>query len=185
MNLWKIIGHLPGSSAGLRHKASSGAIRTSKLPFGTRSACPVLNTFLTPPCRCCTTLLTTNSLLKDAHLKKPQILGLALSAVCIAASPALLSPSAFAQAVSVNGGSIQGTITDPTGAVVRRGNDSPLRGTDTGFKKDLTTDKGGLYAVGPLNPGNYNITVDRTGVSDPERVDGRSHGHFDPGAASS
>ena len=87
-----------------------------------------------------------------------QILSLALSAVCVAASPALLSPSAFAQAVSVNGGSIQGTITDPSGAVVANATIS-ITGTDTGFKKELTTDKAGLYAIGPLNPGNYNITV--------------------------
>ena len=91
-----------------------------------------------------------------------RFLSLTLSAVCFAVSPALLSPSAFAQAISVNGGSIQGTITDPTGAVIA-GATIAITGTDTGFKKELTTDRSGLYAVGPLNPGNYNVTVTAPG----------------------
>ncbi len=96
------------------------------------------------------------------NLMKKQIFSLALSAVCVAASPALLSPYAYGQAVSVNGGSIQGTITDPSGANVA-GATISITGTDTGFKKELTTDKAGLYAIGPLNPGNYNITVSAPG----------------------
>ena len=93
---------------------------------------------------------------------KKQILTLALSAVSVAALPTLLPSSAFAQAVSVNGGSIQGTITDPSGANVA-GATISITGTETGFKKELTTDKSGLYAIGPLNPGNYNITVTAPG----------------------
>jgi hypothetical protein len=91
-----------------------------------------------------------------------KFLSLALSAVCLAASPALLSPNALAQAISVNGGSIQGTITDASGADLA-GASITILGTDTGFKRALTTDKAGFYSVGPLNPGNYSVTVTAPG----------------------
>lgn len=68
----------------------------------------------------------------------------------------------FGQATSVNGGSIQGSITDPSGAVVP-GASITITDTDTGSVKTVTTDKSGFYSVGPLIPGNYNVTVTRTG----------------------
>jgi Carboxypeptidase regulatory-like domain len=68
----------------------------------------------------------------------------------------------YGQATSVNGGSIQGTITDPTGAVVPDATVT-ITGTDTGSVKAVTTDSAGFYSVGPLNPGNYNITVTKGG----------------------
>jgi hypothetical protein len=68
----------------------------------------------------------------------------------------------YGQATSVNGGSIQGTITDPSGAVVPDASVT-ITGTDTGSIKIVTTDSAGFYSVGPLNPGNYNITVTRAG----------------------
>lgn len=89
---------------------------------------------------------------------KKQLVSLALAAVTLTAAQALLAPNAFAQAISVNGGSIQGTITDASGAVVG-GAALTISSTDTGFKRDLTTDKSGFYSVGPLNPGNYTVTV--------------------------
>jgi hypothetical protein len=87
---------------------------------------------------------------------------LALAAVTFSAAPALISPSIFAQAISVNGGAIQGTITDPSGAAVP-GATILITGTDTGFKRQLTTDKSGFYSVGPLNPGNYSVSVTSSG----------------------
>jgi Carboxypeptidase regulatory-like domain len=68
----------------------------------------------------------------------------------------------YGQATSVNGGSIQGTITDPTGAVVPDASVT-ITGTDTGSVKVVTTDSAGFYSVGPLNPGNYNVTVTKGG----------------------
>lgn len=91
-------------------------------------------------------------------LMKKQILSLALSAVSVTALPAFLSPNAFAQAISVNGGSIQGTITDPTGASVPNATVT-ITGSDTGLKRTLTTDSAGFYGVGPLIPGNYNVNI--------------------------
>ncbi|MES2390236.1 MAG: carboxypeptidase-like regulatory domain-containing protein, partial [Acidobacteriota bacterium] len=60
----------------------------------------------------------------------------------------------YGQAISVNGGSIQGIITDPTGAIVPNAAVT-IVGTDTGLTRNLTTNDSGLYIVGPLTPGNY------------------------------
>jgi hypothetical protein len=66
------------------------------------------------------------------------------------------------QAISVNGGSIQGTITDTTGAIVP-GAAVSILAADTGATKKVTTDASGFYSVGPLNPGNYTVTVSLQG----------------------
>lgn len=68
----------------------------------------------------------------------------------------------FGQAISVNGGSIQGTITDATGAVVPNAS-IVITGTDTGFTKTISADSSGFYSVGPLNPGNYTVDVTAAG----------------------
>ncbi len=68
----------------------------------------------------------------------------------------------FGQAISVNGGSIQGSITDSTGAVVPGAN-IVITGTSTGFTKTLTADQSGFYSVGPLNPGPYTVNVTAPG----------------------
>ena len=57
-------------------------------------------------------------------------------ATLILGSATLPTPAAFAQAVSVNGGSIQGTITDNSGAVVP-GASVTVTGIDTGPKLPL------------------------------------------------
>ena len=72
--------------------------------------------------------------------------------------PAVAASVSYGQAISVNGGSIQGTITDSTGAVVPNAQ-VVITGTDTGFTKTLTTDSSGFYSVGPLNPGPYTVDV--------------------------
>jgi hypothetical protein len=66
------------------------------------------------------------------------------------------------QATSVNGGSIQGTISDPSGAVLPNA-DVTIRNVDTGSVKTVKTDSAGFFSDGPLNPGNYNVTVELTG----------------------
>ena len=71
----------------------------------------------------------------------------------------LLSVSAaLGQAISVNGGAIAGTITDPTGAAIPNAS-VVISSTDTGFTKTLQTDSAGFYSVGPLNPGPYSVRV--------------------------
>jgi hypothetical protein len=68
----------------------------------------------------------------------------------------------YGQATSVNGGSIQGSITDPSGAVVPEANVT-ITDTDTGTVKAVTTDSAGFYSVGPLIPGNYTVSVTKSG----------------------
>jgi hypothetical protein len=71
---------------------------------------------------------------------------------------ALTSTTVFGQAVSQTGGAIQGSITDPTGAKVP-GVSVVISSPDTGYSHTMVTDKSGFYAIGPLNPGTYVITV--------------------------
>jgi hypothetical protein len=81
----------------------------------------------------------------------------AISALAVASAA-----MSYGQAVSVNGGSLQGSITDPTGAVVPNAT-VVVKATDTGVSKTLTTDSAGFYSIGPLNPGAYTVTVTQSG----------------------
>jgi hypothetical protein len=83
------------------------------------------------------------------------VLGLSLA---LTLATTTFSPSASAQAISSNGGAIQGTITDPTGAAVP-GATVVISNPDTGYTHTLTTDGVGFYSLGPLIPGPYVITV--------------------------
>ena len=76
----------------------------------------------------------------------------------------LITAAVFAhgQAISVNSGSIQGTITDPTGAVISNATIT-VTNTGTGSVNTLHSDNAGLYAIGPLPPGNYKVDVVATG----------------------
>jgi hypothetical protein len=70
----------------------------------------------------------------------------------------LLVTHSFGQAISVNGGSISGSVVDASGASVPAAQVT-ITGTDTGSVKVVTTDSAGLYSVGPLNPGNYELGI--------------------------
>ena len=71
----------------------------------------------------------------------------------------------FSQAVSVNGGSIGGTITDSTGAVVP-GAQITVQGLATGISRQVVSDSAGSYTVPSLLPGNYSVTVKASGLAD-------------------
>ncbi|HEY2857033.1 MAG TPA: carboxypeptidase regulatory-like domain-containing protein [Terracidiphilus sp.] len=81
----------------------------------------------------------------------------------IVATPLVQQP-ALGQAISMSGGSIQGTVTDPGGAVVV-GATITISNPDTGFSRVVKSDSAGLYSIGPLIPGRYTITVDSTGFA--------------------
>jgi Carboxypeptidase regulatory-like domain len=68
----------------------------------------------------------------------------------------------YGQATSVNGGSIQGSITDPSGANVPDATVTILS-VDTASAKTVVTDHAGFYSVGPLTPGSYTVTVTASG----------------------
>lgn len=68
----------------------------------------------------------------------------------------------YAQAISVNAGSIQGTILDQSGAIIPNA-EIVISSPETGYRHTLHTDKSGLYTVGPLIPGTYLVTVTAPG----------------------
>jgi hypothetical protein len=85
-------------------------------------------------------------------------------ATFVLGSVTLPGQMAFAQATNTSG-SVQGTISDPSGAVVP-GALITLTNTGTGQTKNLKTDSAGFYNSGPLNPGNYSINVTAPGFTE-------------------
>lgn len=82
-----------------------------------------------------------------------------LFALLVLASAIHFSPTAaHGQAISQNGGSIEGTITDPSGAAIP-GATVVIASPDTGYTHTLQTGKTGFYSLGPLVPGTYTVTV--------------------------
>src|ERR1700731_902751 len=71
----------------------------------------------------------------------------------VALSALLLCSGAFAQ-TTVSNGSINGTVSDPTGAVVN-GARVIITNTGTGHSLNLTENSSGAYPSGPLAPGAY------------------------------
>jgi Carboxypeptidase regulatory-like domain len=71
---------------------------------------------------------------------------------------------AHAQAISANGGSIQGTITDQGRAAVA-GADIKVSSKESGFSRTLKADAAGFYSIGPLNPGTYQVQIEAAGFS--------------------
>src|ERR1700730_11109717 len=59
-------------------------------------------------------------------------------------------------------GTILGTVTDATGAVVN-GAKVTVRNTDTGLTREVTTADDGNYSAPELPVGNYSVTVEKTG----------------------
>ncbi len=78
-------------------------------------------------------------------------------------APVCLTPKlSFGQAISTNGGAIQGTITDNSGAAIP-GATVVVTSPDTGYTHTLKTDGSGFYSLGPLIPGNYVVAITATG----------------------
>ncbi len=83
-----------------------------------------------------------------------------LPAAVLLLAPALV----WAQAT----GTIQGVVTDATGAVIP-GAQIVVRNLDTGVEYKTTTNEVGFYMVQGLNPGRYSITCSSEGMSTSER----------------
>jgi Carboxypeptidase regulatory-like domain/TonB dependent receptor len=62
------------------------------------------------------------------------------------------------------GGTIVGTVTDPSGAAVASANVS-IKNTATGVERSVSTNADGLYVAPNLVPGSYEIQVTATGFS--------------------
>lgn len=67
-----------------------------------------------------------------------------------------------ASAQTTGAGTILGTITDSTGAVIP-GVKVTVVGTETGFRFEAVTNNDGYYFVPYLRPGTYNVTVEAQG----------------------
>jgi hypothetical protein len=76
-------------------------------------------------------------------------------------------PNCFGQAAAING-QIEGTVTDPTGAVVP-GAAVSIENVNTGFKRELKTDASGFYRFTVLPLGTYNLKVATSGFSPESR----------------
>src|SRR5215467_14578921 len=67
-------------------------------------------------------------------------------------------------------GSIVGTVTDPSGAVIAGANIT-VTNVDTNIAVKTTTDASGEYVVTPLNVGRYSVAVEATGFKRSLRSD--------------
>ncbi|MEO6120168.1 MAG: carboxypeptidase regulatory-like domain-containing protein, partial [Terriglobales bacterium] len=74
-----------------------------------------------------------------------------------------LTTSVFAQ-TQITTGVIQGTVTDPSGAVVA-GADVSVKNVDTNFTKRLSTDSDGRFVAVLLPPGRYEVQVSKGGFA--------------------
>src|SRR5579862_9192078 len=90
-----------------------------------------------------------------------------MAAVAFSLCGLLLIATLFAQETT---GGLQGTIKDPSGAVVPKAS-VVLTGTSLGGAKSLETDNGGYYRFANLPPGTYTMVVKASGFSDSKRQD--------------
>src|SRR5207248_2706328 len=89
--------------------------------------------------------------------------GLFLASLALFAFVVALNPlSTWAQSTST--GTVVGLVTDPTGAIVPEATVSLIDHT-TGTTKTTTTNQAGRYIFVNVNPGIYDITVNRTGFT--------------------
>ena len=72
-----------------------------------------------------------------------------------------LSPKAFGQSLG-NAGTVEGVVTDPTGAVIV-GAEVEIRNPITGFKRQTTTDEAGSFRFVNIPPNPYHLHVSATG----------------------
>src|SRR5256885_252392 len=83
--------------------------------------------------------------------------------VLLAVALLLLSAAGLAQS-TVSTGSIVGTVTDPSGAVVS-GAKVTVSNTATGQTIDMTSNSAGAFNSGALSPGNYKVQVSAKGFN--------------------
>src|SRR5438874_1766919 len=79
-----------------------------------------------------------------------------LTAIVLALSSASLAQT------TISTGSIQGTVSDPSGAILA-GAKVTITSQETGQVIHLTTTTAGLYASGAMTPGHYTVSVESEG----------------------
>ena len=88
-----------------------------------------------------------------------------IAVVSLLLSILLLVSNVFGQETT---GGLQGTVKDPTGAVVANAS-VEITGTSLGGAKNLETDSSGYYRFANLPPGMYTVTVKAEGFSELKR----------------
>src|SRR5258708_7708770 len=81
----------------------------------------------------------------------------------------LVSSSLLLAQTTLSTGSISGTVTDPSGAVVG-GAKIVISNTATGQTLDLTSNSARAFSSGPLEPGSYKVQVSAKGFSTVSQV---------------
>jgi hypothetical protein len=94
------------------------------------------------------------------HTGKP--LRMLLAVLCAGLALALLSPQALRAQADL--GSISGTVTDVTGAVVA-GAKVSVTNNETGAQRVSVTNSTGGYSVNQLNPGSYQLSIAASGFA--------------------
>jgi Carboxypeptidase regulatory-like domain/TonB-dependent Receptor Plug Domain len=89
-----------------------------------------------------------------------------LCALSMFAVTVLLAGVARAQ---LAGGTVQGTVTDKSGAAIAKAQVS-IKNTDTGVSRDVETNEDGFYSAPNLLPGNYDIRMAASGFVDQLRT---------------
>ncbi|HEV2115331.1 MAG TPA: carboxypeptidase-like regulatory domain-containing protein, partial [Terriglobales bacterium] len=79
----------------------------------------------------------------------------------------LITPLAMPQ--SLTSGDISGTVSDPSGAVIKDAIVN-LKSLDTGTAQTSSTGDTGLYRFSLLKPGRYNVKVTQQGFQGAERT---------------
>ena len=87
---------------------------------------------------------------------------LRFSFVVVIVPVAIATSAEFLPAQISSQGTIYGTVTDPTGAVVLNAQVAATN-VATGLTRETTTNADGDYRMDFLPPGNYRITVRQTG----------------------
>jgi len=82
---------------------------------------------------------------------------------------ALTALSTQGMAQSLLAGDIQGTVTDPSGAIIP-GATVALKSLDTGATQTATTNASGAYRFSLLKPGRYTVAASQTGFQKSERA---------------
>lgn len=76
---------------------------------------------------------------------------------------AICATNVISQSQSTTG-TIQGTVSDSTGALVPGAN-VEIKNLDTNFSRTVTTDDGGRFVSVALPPGNYSVTITKQGFA--------------------
>ena len=74
----------------------------------------------------------------------------------------LATPAAYAQ--SINGGTVEGSVVDQTGAVVSPA-DILIHNVVTGYEQKATTDANGVFRLTNLPPNTYHLEVKAPGFA--------------------